>query len=441
MTEQNTKKRILNDHCLLMIIEKLSLKDLVRAAQVSKQFNALAKRTVELKYPYVKFKRHFKYVPYSLYKTFFELFAENIRGLSLNTLYLEQSITMEQNKYIELIIEYYQNKKMTKLESLELENFDYISSFIFYDLFPILNSLEKLHLTHVSLSVSTTFLILTLPNLKKLTLYCCEKLNENNDNVSKFIRDNFLNRIRRYQTSNITELKLMHNSNIGAIPVLTTLHKTMPKLKHLTFQQNLLNEPVSSQIIFSRALSNVADISTLSCLNINLNFRSMSPLIEIVASNLPNLESLEISYAEFNPNIIKSFLKLKNLKQLKLLSINKLKRFHLKPIARNLKNLNSLQSDCFIHIRNLTHIMRVAPKLTSLIITIKRKQKLKRKKIEQLNQIAESQQKDNIMMLRILDSDVGLFNYFMDFYWHLSDTIKKSHIHIETSHCFNVITD
>lgn len=418
---------LIDDHCILLIMEKLTIKELIHLAELSKQFKKLSKFTVQIRYPSIVLKKYFRRITKKQCKHFLDTFAENIQGLAVNRFNMHN--TFKETEFIELIMIYY-NKKQLQITSLSIENFVYFTPLHFRTIFPILLHINELYLSHSIIPLTISSLIILLPKLTNLTLLFCDKTEENEDSIIQSLMsiDSHLSfQLSKHNQSNIKEIKLIHNQYLQTFSMIEKIHEILPKLVHAEIHQSTLDDPSLSIPNYSTLLSNLTKIPSLKSLDIHLNYEKMSSIIESLISNSSSIETLNIGQAEFDISIINKFKKLPQIKNLKLLSILKLKKFHIKPIARNLMNLTSLKVDCIINWRLLTHIVRVTPHLLILVTRMKTKNKLTDTKTEQLNEIAKKQNKSGQLIIHIFNQSHAFFHT----HWIGPEIIEEKYIHIK----------
>lgn len=149
------RDHILNDDCLEHIFTYLPIKDLFSAGQTCQQFQRVAQSIVHTRHLFIQTKDISNDLSYEKFQKFLEIFASEIKGISVNALALEARV--RESKFLKLLLEHFSNE--CRLETLELINF-YSFSIPTINLFnPIFSKLKTLTLQHLALPLTIPYII------------------------------------------------------------------------------------------------------------------------------------------------------------------------------------------------------------------------------------------------------------------------------------------
>lgn len=192
------ENQLLNDHCIMEIFESLPPADLLSAAQVSIQFNRLARHIFKIKYDDFRIYRYFRALDDNKITQIFKNFGDLMRKLDLIPLFYPWHSMRLQKKTIELIQKYCLTGE--NIRELKLSDFSNIDRKLEI-LFPMFERLETLELKRVTLSLTTLELLRQLPNAKRIKLLFCLNLYDPDAEDRK--TESFVN-------ENLKELILIH---------------------------------------------------------------------------------------------------------------------------------------------------------------------------------------------------------------------------------------
>lgn len=389
--------QFLNDDCLEEILSRLSLKDLIIASDVSIQFRRITQEIVRTKRSNIKLKDVFPEATLPGCEHFLETFGSLLKGFSIDAISLQYQV--REWKFLKLLLEHF--GKNCRLEDLELENF-YGLSIPTLNLFsPIFDKLKKLSLIRISLPITIPFLIYKWPNIKELSLVYCHRADERSRETTRLLPQYPLT----FQ-SDMKKLELMRNSYMQILPLIAEAPRIFTELEELSVHPALYGEPFVFQLNFLTTMVNLTRIPTLKVLKVDLEFKNMTILLEAIANQLPLLNVLEISYANYHQSSIDQFHKLQNLQTLRLFYIHGLKKHHIRPIIRGLPNLTTLTMHCRINMRTLINIVREAPKLILLDVEMHSKYTITNPTIETLLRILKTQQRDKRLCIKIYNHNI-----------------------------------
>lgn len=389
---------LLNDDCLAHIFEYLPVRDLIRFSGISKQFHRIAKETIRLKHPKIKLKEHFPFMSFIGCENFLQTFATDITGFSIDAISLDGDI--REWRFLKLIINYL--SQGSRLKELELENFFGTTLPVMNLLSPIFSNLTCLKLSRIALPITVPFLLKHWPNLEEVRISYCYQMDKRNRSQTRNLTDYPLN-----FRSKLKILELRRNSYIEILTLIQRLPQIFTNLEEVSIHPTLHSEPIELPLNFIETMVNITKVTTIKTMRMDLEFKDMNTILEETAQNLPNLQTLEITYAKYNNNCLNAFSRMKKLKNLHLLFIYGMKRQHVKPIVRGLTELNRLILHCRINMRTLLQLIRVGTKLTQLEVEMHSRQPLTKQIIDRIAVILTQQQKRKKLNIKIYNQNIA----------------------------------
>lgn len=361
---------ILNDDCLLKIIEFLKPMELSNMAQVNNRLKDLVKYHIQIKYK-IQFAKNFELIPQNdtirinleVFKVFLSIFGEETQALKLFRYAFDRTYR-DYSSLFEFVQKYCTNLKDLTLKDFSMWGLDRN----FYKKLKILTlencsvsrnwckmpQLETLKLDQVIFRRWPEHTSVPVQRFGGLKEVQCSDVNIQNEDLKNLIKSNpklkRLSVIKSYESS---------PKFFSALPILMNLEEfEFKKLQGCRMSDHELN-----------SLVNLKKLKTL-----KFSYKNYSAL-ELVNGFIKNdigIENLELSNGRFDDKAADRISELQTLKVLKLNDMNGLNASHLIQMANALKMLEELQIKTDSHITqdDIKEIVDAAKHLKCLKIDV-----------------------------------------------------------------------
>lgn len=364
------ENQLLNDNCIMEIFESLLPADLLSVAQVSIQFNRVARHVFRIKYSDFRIHDHFRALDDTKITQIFRNFGDLMKKLDLIPLFYPWHSMRLQKRTIELIQKYCMAENISELKLSDFSNIDKRLEM----LFPMFERLEILELKRVTLSLSTLELLRQLPNAKRVKLIFC--LNLYDPNIENIKTESFVN-------ENLKELILIHYEESYVVSVLSVINTAFPNLEFFTFRG--LSRGYR---IFTRDVINIAFLPKLMKLDIDFSYNYVESLLCNMSERNTTLNCLTLSEATISQTAIDALCKIKSISELFILDSFQISEQNILKIVSELSNLKTLSiMTNEISIDTLYNIVAWAKKMTKGEFKISARMKLENRVYDKIHKL------------------------------------------------------